>query len=35
MVADLINAKDGAKMYTIKGIFALWVSDSYVDVIAV
>ncbi len=21
MVADLINAKDGAKMYTIKGIF--------------
>jgi hypothetical protein len=23
MVADLVNAKDGAKMYTIKGIFGL------------
>jgi hypothetical protein len=35
MVADLINSKDGAKMYTIKGIFGLWVHGSYVDVIAV
>lgn len=35
MVADLVNSKGGAKMYTIKGIFGLWMYDLYVDAIAV
>ena len=34
MVADLVNSKDGAKMYTIKGILGLWMYDAYVDAIA-
>jgi hypothetical protein len=24
MVADLVNVKDGAKMYTIEGMFGFW-----------
>jgi hypothetical protein len=36
MVADLINAKGGARMYTIKGMFGFWIfCSSYSDAFAV